>query len=881
MNRHPHVNTAKSKILTLSTFLMGFCALLTLVFCSCQGPCGIRSQVSCQVSAPCPTKVSCQPVSPCSNPQCQSCQTQNPCQSRISCPAAGPCQTKVPCHGIPAPCRPRITPACGLTPVSKAACAAPSALPCRNPACPTCSVHSGNVSSCTPIHVSNPSLTKEPHWNDPQIPAQTSEPTPAPDVVPSDNEIPVSPEAPAVEEEFTEENAIPEDSSPLPVEEISPEINKNETAPEILEAEEISPEPAPAPSQEKDTAPEKNQEDEPLEELPAVDELAIPEEISAPKQVEDTIEEMMAPLVPTESGVRVLEAPGASELDLQPEITPKENLPQPQQKKPALPEQAPKTRKKPAKAEEDPSELPELPTLEENEENEEDSSLPNELLLPESLESSDISGATGEQAGKPVRHQSPLKKALKPQASASTPSSVLFMDKPYGLHKKFLETGKHFTVNEGPMNITVETILRSTNFSELSSRQSENSPSLRTVSDSKVHFAADCVNASEKAFNSVSSANDISFAVVTLPFTQSAQENPIRLTAAEEPAAVPTPAPAMMDLEAIEKRLSAPERPSFAQPADKYIIDTKKSAQKIDIPNPQKIKVGGQEMDDNWQTQIGEQTGTFIYFNNGQGRATIQSPDPVYIYAPRFRAVRQVVDLNIDEQVLSTGDLYTPTEVSIQGQNLETSTTKQNIQTRTEMGKDVMIQAQTSAGTGQMDGITAPQIQAQEAVIAQENRSVIGPNVSEGKTRAWSADGTIFVNAWTANEELRVFIEKESASVSVQNMGIPSLYTVKEGTHKQNIRIAKVASTTSAKPGETIDFIIYFENTGKTPVGNITLVDNLPARLEIVEDSAESSVDSSFTYEINGSGSQTLRWEITQPLYAGEKGAVKFKALVR
>ena len=62
---------------------------------------------------------------------------------------------------------------------------------------------------------------------------------------------------------------------------------------------------------------------------------------------------------------------------------------------------------------------------------------------------------------------------------------------------------------------------------------------------------------------------------------------------------------------------------------------------------------------------------------------------------------------------------------------------------------------------------------------------------------------------------------------------------------------------------------------------NVTTLANEEKNEEIVEDSAESSVDSSFTYEINGSGSQTLRWEITQPLYAGEKGAVKFKALVR
>ncbi len=328
--------------------------------------------------------------------------------------------------------------------------------------------------------------------------------------------------------------------------------------------------------------------------------------------------------------------------------------------------------------------------------------------------------------------------------------------------------------------------------------------------------------------------------------------------------------------------LDAPEkRPSFAQPADEYVIDSKVGAQKVKVSSKNKGRIGNTELSGNWEMDFQDQRGTFIYFDDGTGRATVQTPDPVYIYAPRFRAVRQVVDLNVDEQVMSTGDLFTPTSVQIQERNAGTNTTLQQVQAGTQAGRDVMIQTKGSDGTREMDAPIGAQAYNQEAVIAQESRTMEGPVAAEGKIRANTVGGMDMASTWTMNDQLQVFIDKQSASASVMNLAAPSLYTVKEGENKHSVRIYKVASKTSAKPGETVDFVIYFENTGSAPVGNISLVDNLPTRLEIVEDSAESSVDASFTYEVNGAGSQTLRWEVTQPLYPKEKGAVKFRALVR
>ena len=637
-----------------------------------------------------------------------------------------------------------------------------------------------------------------------------------------------------------------------------PQIPAVNTAPQKKPA---SPSAQPKPAAEQSMAPE---------EAKTPKEVKVPEKaVSAPSEPEkedlwlegtnDQGSSMMVPQVPNSAGVRVLEAPtpaAAPETLAEPVAptapeTPAEPVAPAAPETPAEPEiidlpsipdvpvqELPKA----AGKESEPENGLELPGMLDSNEGE---LLPLETPeLPDSLDSTRNSRPTAPVS--PLLKQRALKKAESPKPSAAATSMrTLPVRRNSSLREALLSTAPAISASERPAgkNISIEAIQHA-------------------------------VSANAAGSANVSTA---SFAAAVLP----ARESAIRLTAAEEPvttapAALPAPAEAP---ETVVPDLS--ERPSYAQPADEYVIDSTQSARKRQLKNQQKTKVSGTEIEPNWEADVDDQTGTFIYFNNAQGRATIQSPDPVFIYAPRFRSVRQVVDLNVDEQVLSTGDLYSPQEVSTQGRNTGTDTTKQNAQVGTEAGRAVMLQSQTSAGTGQLDGEIAPQAETQEAVIAQENRKIVGPNAMDGKTRVWTAGGLVMVNAWTKTDELQVFIDQQSASAGVRIQAAPSLYSVKEGDHKQDVRISKVASKTSAKPGETVDFIIYFENVGRTPVGNVVLVDNLPTRLEIVEDSAESSVDASFSYEMNGNGSQTLRWEVTQPLYAGEKGAVKFRALVR
>jgi uncharacterized repeat protein (TIGR01451 family) len=90
-----------------------------------------------------------------------------------------------------------------------------------------------------------------------------------------------------------------------------------------------------------------------------------------------------------------------------------------------------------------------------------------------------------------------------------------------------------------------------------------------------------------------------------------------------------------------------------------------------------------------------------------------------------------------------------------------------------------------------------------------------------------------------------------------------------------------VASACSAKPGEVVEFTLRFDNVGDQTVGNVTIVDNLTTRLELVPNTAQCSREAQFSTEANPQGSLILRFEINEPLKPGEGGIARFKCVVR
>ncbi len=75
-----------------------------------------------------------------------------------------------------------------------------------------------------------------------------------------------------------------------------------------------------------------------------------------------------------------------------------------------------------------------------------------------------------------------------------------------------------------------------------------------------------------------------------------------------------------------------------------------------------------------------------------------------------------------------------------------------------------------------------------------------------------------------------------------------------------------------AEPGEEVHFTIRLDNVGDRRVENVVVSDSLPPRLEFVEGSQSSSLETQFSTYENEAGSKVLSWKILKDLKPSEGG---------
>ena len=95
------------------------------------------------------------------------------------------------------------------------------------------------------------------------------------------------------------------------------------------------------------------------------------------------------------------------------------------------------------------------------------------------------------------------------------------------------------------------------------------------------------------------------------------------------------------------------------------------------------------------------------------------------------------------------------------------------------------------------------------------------------------------------------------------------------------LRIVKLASTADAKPGETVDFTIRFDNLGHQAIGSVVILDSLSTRLEYVRDNAQCNLEARFSTQANEGESLVMRCELLNPLKPGQGGVIRFQCRVR
>jgi uncharacterized repeat protein (TIGR01451 family) len=133
--------------------------------------------------------------------------------------------------------------------------------------------------------------------------------------------------------------------------------------------------------------------------------------------------------------------------------------------------------------------------------------------------------------------------------------------------------------------------------------------------------------------------------------------------------------------------------------------------------------------------------------------------------------------------------------------------------------------------------------------------------------------------AWTCVKAANVLVGGQEARVVAADRGTATLRFECPG--RAELTLCKRAGTDTARPGEELDFMIYFLNSGDRPLTDIVLADARPARLELVPDSAASSVPADITTEAGDDGSVVLTWRLTETLQPGQSGFVRFRTTVR
>ena len=281
-----------------------------------------------------------------------------------------------------------------------------------------------------------------------------------------------------------------------------------------------------------------------------------------------------------------------------------------------------------------------------------------------------------------------------------------------------------------------------------------------------------------------------------------------------------------------------------------------------------------------WVVQGLEPEDTIGHADTLDGRIIVAPSNRVKIYSPRFSAVRKVVDLDerrgIDGFVRHEQDLGPVPLADAQGAIRH----RQNIELRadiTDRGLEGFLGRRTPGAELNLDVPAA----FQTNFLPFEDTSLIRKGILANADKPILAIGKEAAIAWSQDLGVQVELDGRQAAAATGDRRVHATFAVEDHRGPAKLRVIKIASSSHAQPGDIIAFTIRFDNVGDQLIGNVTILDSLTPRLELIPESVMSSVKADFHTEENDAGSQVLRWEIIDPLPAGEGALVRFNCRVR
>jgi uncharacterized repeat protein (TIGR01451 family) len=302
-------------------------------------------------------------------------------------------------------------------------------------------------------------------------------------------------------------------------------------------------------------------------------------------------------------------------------------------------------------------------------------------------------------------------------------------------------------------------------------------------------------------------------------------------------------------------------------PEDEYLRDGGDCG--IPVGAPGQSGVAGLQMED-----------TVAVYDTLDGRTLTTPSNEVYIYSPRFVAVRQVVGLAANEQKERLSDVYLNSSLAAPTVTQKIGTAKQQVQAGNEISARPAQAFLMKQGDGALSSVIGPR-GFQNAFKVYENISVVRQGIYENSEMLLLARGHQAAVTWSHVQAVQVILDRKGAMAAVQNEQVETVYTAAVPPGNPKLRIIKLASTPDALPGEEVWFTIRFDNVGNQTIGNVTIIDSLSTRLEYVEGSVQCSRDAAFSTQPNEGDSLIVRCELANPLEVGKGGVIRFCCRVR
>ncbi len=308
------------------------------------------------------------------------------------------------------------------------------------------------------------------------------------------------------------------------------------------------------------------------------------------------------------------------------------------------------------------------------------------------------------------------------------------------------------------------------------------------------------------------------------------------------------------------------ENSAMVGPRDEYLCDGGDKGLPAGVKN-------------DWSVTGLDQEDTVAHYDTIDGRTIITPSNQVCIYAPRFGVVRRVVDLQEYARYDAANGYGQITALAKIDENEKVATSLAKLEPNINRGRDPASLLRERQQPGELD--REMRLAASIGTLAPyADLQIVKLGILVGDEKVKIARASLAAITWSGDQSPQITIDSRNAIAAVSDRTPGTVYHLEE-TNKPCLRIVKLASCGAAKPGEIVEFTLRVDNIGNREVGNVTVVDNLTTRLEYVEGSAKASVAADFSTEPNDGGSEILRWEITEPLGAGEGCILQFKVRVR